>query len=94
VSLLTYRNRTRFADHRLLDGNLLLAADVYYKLLDNADFYQDFMENQRAFAVGSQLTRGRNLAVRSLQRHVRHRLDRVRHQRVTRTAAVASGLPA
>ena len=48
------------ANRRFLDGNLLLAADVYYKLWDNAVFYQDFMENQWAFAFGSQLTRGRN----------------------------------
>ena len=48
------------ANRRFLDGNLLLAADVYYKLWDSAALYQDFMENQWVFAVGSQLTRGRN----------------------------------
>ncbi len=48
------------ANRRFLDGNLLLAADVDDKLRDNADFYQDFMENQWAFAVGSPLTRRRN----------------------------------
>ncbi len=47
------------ANRRFLDGNLLLAADVYYKLWENADLWQDVMENQWALAVGSQLTRGR-----------------------------------
>ena len=48
------------ANTRFLDGNLLLAADIYYKLWDEAALYDSFMENQWAFAVGSQLTRGRN----------------------------------
>ena len=47
------------ANRRFLDGNLLLAADVYYKLWDSADLWQDVMDNQWVLAVGSQLTRGR-----------------------------------
>ena len=45
------------ANRSLMDGNLLLAADVYYKLWDDAALYQSMMVNQWAFAVGSQLTR-------------------------------------
>ena len=46
------------ANHSLMDGNLLIAADVYYKVWDNAPLYKDIFVNQWAFAVGSQLTRG------------------------------------
>jgi len=49
-----------FANRSLLDGNLLLAADVYYKLWEGANLWGDVMENQWAFAVGAQLTRGKN----------------------------------
>ena len=48
-----------WANHSLMDGNLLLAADVYYKLWDNAPLWQDVFVNQWAFAVGAQLTRGK-----------------------------------
>jgi long-chain fatty acid transport protein len=46
------------ANRSLMDGNLLIAADVYYKVWDNAPLYEDIFVNQWAFAVGSQLTRG------------------------------------
>ncbi len=45
------------ANRSLMDGNLLLAADVYYKLWDDAALWQDVMVNEWAFAVGAQLTR-------------------------------------
>ena len=48
-----------WANRSLMDGNLLIAADVYYKLWENADLWQDVFVNQWAFAVGTQLTRGR-----------------------------------
>lgn len=47
------------ANCSLLDGDLLLAADIYYKLWENADFYRDIYVNQWAFAFGTQLTRGK-----------------------------------
>lgn len=47
------------ANRRFLDGNLLLAADVYYKLWENADLYRDIYVNQWAFALGGQLTHGK-----------------------------------
>ena len=47
------------ANHSLCDGNLLLAADVYYKLWENAPLYDDIFINQWAFAIGAQLTRGK-----------------------------------
>jgi long-chain fatty acid transport protein len=46
------------ANRSLMDGNLLIAFDVYYKLWQDADLWQDVMVNQWAFAVGTQLTRG------------------------------------
>ena len=46
------------ANRSLMDGDLLLAADVYYKLWDDAALWQDVFVNQWAFAVGAQLTRG------------------------------------
>ena len=48
-----------WANHSLMDGHLLLAADVYYKLWDNAPLWEDVFVNQWAFAVGAQLTRGK-----------------------------------
>jgi long-chain fatty acid transport protein len=47
------------ANHSLMDGDLLIAADIYYKVWDNAPLYKDVFVNQWAFAVGSQLTRGK-----------------------------------
>ena len=48
-----------YANRSLLDGNLLIAADVYYKLWQDAAGYQDIFVNQWAFAVGTQLTQGK-----------------------------------
>ncbi len=48
-----------FANTSLMDGDLLLAADMYYKLWENAPGYKDIYINQWAFAFGGQLTRGR-----------------------------------
>ena len=48
-----------WANHSLMDGNLLLAADIYYKLWENAPLWEDVYVNQWAFAVGTQLTRGK-----------------------------------
>lgn len=47
------------ANRRFLDGNLLIAADIYYKLWENADLYRDIYVNQWVFAFGTQLTRGK-----------------------------------
>ncbi len=47
------------ANHAFMDGRLLVAADVYYKLWEDADLYRDVYVNQVAFALGSQLTNGR-----------------------------------
>ena len=47
-----------FANRSLMDGNLLIAGDVYYKLWENAALWQDVFVNQWAFAFGTQLTRG------------------------------------
>ena len=46
------------ADNSLMDGNLLLAADVYYKLWEDAALWKDLLVNQWAFATGAQLTHG------------------------------------
>lgn len=48
-----------FANRSLCGGNLLLAADIYYKLWENAPLWEDIYVNQWAFALGAQLTRGR-----------------------------------
>jgi long-chain fatty acid transport protein len=48
-----------YANRSLMDGNLLLAADVYYKLWDDVPLYEDIFVNQWAFAVGAQLTHGK-----------------------------------
>ncbi|MFZ1935877.1 MAG: hypothetical protein WCB27_20040 [Thermoguttaceae bacterium] len=47
-----------WANHSLMDGKLLIAADVYYKLWDDVPLWEDVFVNQWAFAVGAQLTRG------------------------------------
>ncbi len=47
------------ANRSFLDGNLLLAADVYYKDWENAALWQDFFLNQWAIAVGTQYTSGK-----------------------------------
>jgi long-chain fatty acid transport protein len=48
-----------FANRSLMGGNLLLAADIYYKLWDDAAGYSDIFVNQWAFAFGAQLSRGK-----------------------------------
>ena len=45
-----------WANRSLMDGKLLLAADVYYKLWDDAPLWQDVFVNQWAVAVAAQLT--------------------------------------
>jgi long-chain fatty acid transport protein len=45
------------ANHSLMDGCLLLAADIYYKEWENAALWQDVFVNQWAFAFGAQLAR-------------------------------------
>lgn len=47
------------ANRALLDGRLLLAVDVIYKLWEEAALYQAVYDNQWAVQVGAQLTRGR-----------------------------------
>lgn len=47
-----------WANRSLMNGRLLLAADAYYKLWEDAPLWEDVYVNQWAFAVGSQLTRG------------------------------------
>jgi long-chain fatty acid transport protein len=49
-----------WANRSLMGGDLLIAADVYYKAWENAAFWQDVFVNQWAFAFGTQLTRGKN----------------------------------
>jgi len=46
------------ANRSLMDGDLLIAADAYYKLWEDAALWQDVFVNQWAFALGTQLTRG------------------------------------
>jgi long-chain fatty acid transport protein len=47
------------ANRSLMNGELLIAADIYYKEWANAPLYEDVFVNQWAFALGSQLTRGK-----------------------------------
>ncbi len=47
------------ANRSLMGGDLLLAADIYYKLWEDAAGYSDIFVNQWAFAFGAQLTRGK-----------------------------------
>lgn len=42
----------------LMNGNLLVAADVIYKDWASANFYKDFYKSQTIVAVGAQLTSG------------------------------------
>jgi long-chain fatty acid transport protein len=46
------------ANRAFMDGNLLIAGDVYYKMWDSAALWQDVLVNQWAFAVGAQYTMG------------------------------------
>ena len=47
------------ANSSLMDGRLLLACDVIYKLWDEADLYDGVYDNQLAVQLGTQLTHGR-----------------------------------
>ncbi|MHB1085125.1 MAG: OmpP1/FadL family transporter [Thiobacillus sp.] len=47
------------SDSSLLDGKLLLAADVIWKNWEGAKFYKDIYENQTIVALGAQLTQGK-----------------------------------
>jgi long-chain fatty acid transport protein len=48
-----------FANRALMDGDLLLATDIYFKNWEDAAGYSDIFVNQWAFAFGAQLTRGK-----------------------------------
>jgi long-chain fatty acid transport protein len=45
------------ANRSLMDGNLLIAADIYFKDWEDAALWKDVWVNQWAVAVGTQLTR-------------------------------------
>ena len=47
------------ANTSLMDGRLLLACDVVYKLWDEADLYEAIYDNQWVVQLGTQLTHGR-----------------------------------
>lgn len=47
------------ANSTLMDGRLLLACDVTYKLWDEADLYEAIYDNQWAVQLGTQFTQGR-----------------------------------
>lgn len=70
------------ANRSLMGGNLLIAADVYYKLWEEADLWKDVFVNQWAFAFGAQLTRGTmkyrlgySYNTNPINHNVGHRLD-------------------
>ncbi len=46
------------ANRAFMDGKLLISADVYYKLWEDAALWRDVLVNQWAFAVGTQYTCG------------------------------------
>lgn len=46
------------ANSSLMDGNLLLEANVIWKNWEKADFYGDIYEDQTVFALGAQLQQG------------------------------------
>jgi long-chain fatty acid transport protein len=48
-----------YANRSLMNGDLLLAADFYYKMWESAPLWEDIFVNQWAAAVGAQLTRGK-----------------------------------
>ncbi len=48
-----------WANRSLMNGDLLIAFDAYYKLWENAPLWEDIFVNQWAFAFGTQLTRGK-----------------------------------
>ncbi len=48
-----------FANQALMDGRLLLATDLLYKLWDEADLYRSVYQNQLAVQVGAQYSVGK-----------------------------------
>jgi len=46
------------SNEMLMDGNLLLAADIMYKNWGNANFWKDVYKDQWIFSLGAQLTDG------------------------------------
>ena len=46
------------SNEMLMDGNLLLAADIMYKNWGNANFWKDIYKDQWIFSMGAQLTDG------------------------------------
>lgn len=47
------------ANSSLMDGNLLLAADITYKLWDSAALFKDIYQNQWVFQTGAQYSAGK-----------------------------------
>ncbi len=47
------------ANSSLMNGNLLIEADVTWKNWEQADFYQDIYKDQTVFGLGAQLTQGK-----------------------------------
>ena len=52
------------ANERLIDGRLLLAADVLYKQWKNADLFKAIYQNQWAFQLGAQYRVSRRVVFR------------------------------
>ena len=46
------------ANHSLMNGDLLLAADFIWKDWESAESYQDLYDNQNIYAIGAQLKTG------------------------------------
>lgn len=46
------------ANNSLMGGDLLIMADVMYKLWKSAEFWGDIYEDQMVYTIGAQLTRG------------------------------------
>ena len=46
------------SNEMMMDGNLLLAADIMYKNWGNANFWKDVYKDQWIFSIGAQLTDG------------------------------------
>ena len=80
-------HRLGFANRSLMDGDLLIAGDVYYKLWETAA-YEDVFVNQWAFAVGTQLTRGNKIPPGLL---VQHQSDQPQRGRPTRRLSHRQG---
>ena len=46
------------ANNTLMNGNLLLMADIMYKYWDDAEFWRDIYDDQAIYTVAAQLTQG------------------------------------